>query len=319
MGSMADKKKKKPASIGTLFWIAFILLILILFFMKKNTITSVLDSTGATDILSGKTRAEKLTGPESDPEVPSLKPATDPSLTGEVGDASQKGDGSANATGPEQSATGQAATGSNAGNPENTGPEKNAAPVQATRPVAAQPAGKQTTAPVEQKGSPTKPAVQAVSSARKPANQKSIPEKAAQTRKSTLFLVKIDPDGKVIRREVVREIQQSDSPLSETLKALFAGPTEAEQKKGLRSLVPKGTRLLSATVKDGVAILNLSEEFQFNQFGIEGYLGQLAQIVYTATSYPTVTSVQFLIEGQRHEYLGAEGVWIGTPLSRDKF
>jgi len=139
------------------------------------------------------------------------------------------------------------------------------------------------------------------------------------TRKATLFFVTIDADGRVLRKEVVREIPQTDSPLSETLLTLFKGTNGTESGKGLRSLIPQGTRLLSATVKDGVATLNLSEEFQFNQYGIEGYLGQLSQIVFTATAFSTVKSVQFLIDGQRREYLGAEGVWIGTPLSRDKF
>ena len=134
-----------------------------------------------------------------------------------------------------------------------------------------------------------------------------------------MYFVKIDSDGKVLQQQVSREIPKSDSPLSETLEVLFRGTSSAETGKGLRSLIPAGTKLLSATVKDGVATVNVSEEFQFNQYGIEGYLGQLAQVVYTATSYPTVKSVQFLIEGQRREYLGAEGVWIGTPLSREKF
>ncbi|NLX27329.1 MAG: hypothetical protein GXY61_15445, partial [Lentisphaerae bacterium] len=131
--------------------------------------------------------------------------------------------------------------------------------------------------------------------------------------------VTIDSDGRVLRKEVTRDVPRTDSPLSETLSALFSGPNGAESSRNLRSLIPHGTRLLSASVKDGVATLNLSEEFQFNQFGIEGYLGQLAQIVFTATAFPTVSSVQILIEGQRREYLGAEGVWIGTPLSREKF
>ena len=72
-------------------------------------------------------------------------------------------------------------------------------------------------------------------------------------------------------------------------------------------------------VKNGVATLNLSEDFRFNRYGIEGYIGQLSQVVFTATTFPTVTAVQFLLDGQRREYLGAEGVWIGTPLGRKDF
>ena len=177
-------------------------------------------------------------------------------------------------------------------------------PATAVQPAAPSPAP--TSKPAAQKPAPT---------AAKPAQT----VKPSPTRTVQLFFVTIDADGRVVRKEVSREIAQTDSPLSETLNTLFKGLTPAETNRGLRTLVPQGTRLLSAYVKDGVATVNLSEEFQFNQFGIEGYLGQLAQVVFTATSWPTVKSVQILIDGQRKEYLGAEGVWIGTPLSRDKF
>ena len=79
------------------------------------------------------------------------------------------------------------------------------------------------------------------------------------------------------------------------------------------------TGLLSASVKNWVATLNFSEEFEFNTYGVDGYINHLMQIVYTAASFPTVDSVQFIIEGQKKEYLGSEGVWIGTPLSVASF
>ena len=46
------------------------------------------------------------------------------------------------------------------------------------------------------------------------------------------------------------------------------------------------------------------------KMSVEGYVNQLMQIVYTATSFSTVNSVQFLIEGEKREYLGSEGQWI---------
>ena len=138
-------------------------------------------------------------------------------------------------------------------------------------------------------------------------------------RKQRLYFVSIDSDGAVLRQEVVKDIPKSDSPLADALHALFAGPSASEAEQGLISLIPPGTRLLSAVVKNGVATLNLSEDFRFNRYGIEGYIGQLSQVVFTATTFPTVTAVQFLLDGQRREYLGAEGVWIGTPLGRKDF
>jgi spore germination protein GerM len=57
----------------------------------------------------------------------------------------------------------------------------------------------------------------------------------------------------------------------------------------------------------------------YNHYGIEGYAGQLKQIVFTATAFPNVQDVQILIEGEKHDYLGGEGVFIGSPLSRSSF
>jgi spore germination protein GerM len=123
----------------------------------------------------------------------------------------------------------------------------------------------------------------------------------------------------VSRKQISRTITKNDSPLTGNIQLLLAGPNASERSKGCRSLIPDGTRLLSASVRDGVALLNFSEEFEYNRVGVEGYLGQLMQIVYTATEFSTVNSVQFLIDGQKKEYLGSEGVWIGSPLSRSSF
>ena len=135
--------------------------------------------------------------------------------------------------------------------------------------------------------------------------------------KLKLYFMTINSDGSVSRKEITREMKKSPSPLADSIRALISGPLASES--GCRSLLSDGTRLISASVKNGVATLNFSGEFEFNQYGIEGLRGQLQQIVYTATAFPTVESVQFLVDGERREYLGSEGVWIGTPLGRGSF
>ncbi len=143
------------------------------------------------------------------------------------------------------------------------------------------------------------------------------PKPASTTRTATLYFVSIGADGSVSRQAVKRQLAKSDSPLTDAIKALLAGPVPGE--KNAMSLIPSGSRLIGASVKDGVAILNFNESFEFNSYGVEGSIGQLMQIVYTATEFSTVKSVQFLIEGEKKEYLGSEGQWIGTPLSRSSF
>jgi spore germination protein GerM len=128
--------------------------------------------------------------------------------------------------------------------------------------------------------------------------------------------MRLDPEGSILRIQVTRQIPVSDSPLMDTLHALLRGPSLEETRRGLLTLIPEGTRLLSAMVRGQTAYLNFNEEFQFNTYGMEGYAAQLRQIVWTATEFPTVADVQILIEGRRLDYLG-ESIRIGSPLSRE--
>ena len=159
-------------------------------------------------------------------------------------------------------------------------------------------------------------------------------ETPAQTKKTTeeskpvqntytelqLCFVEIDADGSINRKIVKRKVAKNDSPLTTAIKAVLAGPdTTKSDERDCISLIPNGTKLLGARVSDGVAYLDFSDAFEINTNGIEGYTAQLMQIVYTATTFSTVNSVQFLIEGQKKEYLGSEGQWIGSPLTRGSF
>jgi len=144
-------------------------------------------------------------------------------------------------------------------------------------------------------------------------------EAMARTRIVSLYFVRVDGDGTINRQEVKRTIDASDSPLTDALGALLKGPSADELGRNLITLIPSGTRLLSAQVRGSTAYLDFNEAFMINRYGIEGYAGQLKQIVYTATSFSTVKDVQFLIDGERREFLGGEGVYIGRPLSRSSF
>ena len=135
-----------------------------------------------------------------------------------------------------------------------------------------------------------------------------------------LCFVNIDGDGSVVRQIVKRQVTKSDSPLTTAINLLIQGPdTTKAAERNCMSLIPAGTKLLSAKVQGGVAYLNFNEAFEINTYGVEGYIHQLEQIVFTATSFSTVNSVQFLIEGEKKDYLGSEGQWIGSPLSRSSF
>ncbi|TAH55804.1 MAG: hypothetical protein EWM51_00955 [Treponema sp.] len=303
---MAERKKKKNAALGPLFWVAVILLFIVLFLLNRKNIAETLEKTGLNEVFSFGGRNTELVPKDLEQVTDQIKKDPEKEASGKAtGEAAAGAAKPADTTKPAgqtgvvpapaepQAVAGRQAE--SAGGAQSTKTAETPAGGAAAKPVApgtaAQPTAEKT----------TKPAV------------------TVPTRKASLWFVKIDAEGTVSRIESHRTIPKSDSPMTDALNELFRGTTRAEQDKGLRSLIPQGTKLLSATVKDGVALINVSEEFQFTEYGIEGYLGQLAQVVYTATTFPTVKSVQFLIEGQRREYLGAEGIWIGTPLSRDKF
>jgi spore germination protein GerM len=137
-------------------------------------------------------------------------------------------------------------------------------------------------------------------------------------RTRTLYFVRIDTGGTVFVWPVKRELPTNGAPLSETIKALLAGPNDTERKDGVSSLVPTDTRLLGARVEAGTAFLNFDEAFLFNKYGAEGYLAQLRQIIWTATEFPSVSNVQIMIAGKRRNFIG-DNIRIDQPLDKNSF
>jgi spore germination protein GerM len=144
-------------------------------------------------------------------------------------------------------------------------------------------------------------------------------KKTAESRQATLYFVRIENDGLISTSDVRRNIPISGLPLTDAISALFAGPSEAEIRTGLVSLIPRGTKLISVAIRGSTAVIDVSDSFMYNHYGREGYQAQLKQVVYTATSFSSVQDVQFLIDGKTRDYLGGDGIFIGTTLSRNSF
>jgi germination protein M len=144
------------------------------------------------------------------------------------------------------------------------------------------------------------------------------PAKPPETRDRNIYFAQIDKDGQILQSKVTRKIAVSDSPMMDSLNVMLAGPSASELNKGLLNFIPQNTRILSATVRSNTAYINFNEDFLFNKFGVEGYVAQLRQIVWTVTEFSNVKDVQILVEGRRLDYLG-EGIWIGSPINRQSF
>jgi germination protein M len=83
---------------------------------------------------------------------------------------------------------------------------------------------------------------------------------------------------------VAREVDETDAVAQAALEELLAGPTDEEEVQlSFSSAIPQGVELDSVSVEGGVASVELSDELDE-----EG----LAEVVYTASQFPTVESVE---------------------------
>ncbi|MGP1594171.1 MAG: GerMN domain-containing protein [Treponema sp.] len=289
---MAKGSVKKLSS-GCLFWIIFFILISSLFIVNKNKIAGVLEKTRA-NTLFFKTPSED-SGNTGKGETEELSQTSIQPITF---DTTHTDDTEHEPAGAAADSTGLETGIFDAADPEQPQPH--------TASDAAH-----TTASSNSSGS--------ISSSADNTENPHTAGSELPMRSFTLYWIRIDSDGTILRQAKTHIIPHSDSPLTDVLTLLLKQPAEEKEKNSVLSLIPAGTQLRSVRVQDSIAFIDLSDEFQFNQYGIEGYLAQLAQIVFTATEFSTVDAVQILIEGQKKEYLGSEGVWIGTPLTRNLF
>jgi germination protein M len=146
-----------------------------------------------------------------------------------------------------------------------------------------------------------------------PAQPSPQPVKPAETRGSIYLIQELN---EVLALVKVNRNLNANTPLTDSINALLAGPTPDEIMRGIKSSVPEGSRLLKPpTIIGSTVHLDFNQEFRYNTRGSEGCAAQIKQIVWTATEFPNVKDVQFLIDGQRVDFL-SEGVTIRNPIGR---
>ena len=99
---------------------------------------------------------------------------------------------------------------------------------------------------------------------------------------------------------------------------LLAGPTKAERAAGLQSAIPAGTRLLGISIKAGVAIVDLTSEYQSGGGSLSMQV-RLGQVVYTLTQFPTVKKVSFRLDGTPVNVFSSEGIVLSHPVGRSDY
>jgi germination protein M len=117
----------------------------------------------------------------------------------------------------------------------------------------------------------------------------------------------------------LREVPKTVGVATAAMKALLAGPTAAQSgERTITSAIPDRSKLLGLTIKNGVATVDLSTEFDSGG-GSASQQYRLAQVVYTLTQFSTVKSVVFQVEGQTVTVFGSEGILLDGPVGRADF
>lgn len=116
----------------------------------------------------------------------------------------------------------------------------------------------------------------------------------------TIYL--LDSYDKISRTEI--SVNKDDE--IEKVKELMEGLTINGRKQdkipnGFKGLLPIGTKVIDASLKEGILRINLSKEF--NNIKINMEEKAIEAITYTLTSIEGVDKIEILVEGEKLEYL----------------
>lgn len=157
----------------------------------------------------------------------------------------------------------------------------------------------------------------------RPRTERQIPERREVAVDTTgagrivdVYFTEADSDGGEIRLVAIpRRLPTEADPVPGSVLGLLEGPTASELRRGLRSQIPPGTRLLGFRMDDSVAVLNLNAQIGTGG-GSASMRARVAQLVYTATQFPEVAGIEILIDGAVPEALGGEGLILERPIRR---
>jgi germination protein M len=140
---------------------------------------------------------------------------------------------------------------------------------------------------------------------------------------TAIRLYYVAPGGDTLGRagpflvSVERAIPSTPGIAQATLRELVDGPSAADETliDGIATSVPADTLVLGINIDDGLATVDLSREFESGG-GSFSMFSRLAQVVYTATQFPTVDAVEFMLDGQPVTVFSGEGIEIDGPATR---
>jgi Sporulation and spore germination/Immunoglobulin-like domain of bacterial spore germination len=116
----------------------------------------------------------------------------------------------------------------------------------------------------------------------------------------------------------LRVVPKTTGVARAAMEALLDGDAILSKYSQLSTAVPDGTSLLGIAIKDGVATVDLSRDFESGG-GSASASYRLGQVVYTLTQFSTVRAVLFEVEGRTITTFGAEGIVLDGPQRRADF
>jgi hypothetical protein len=135
----------------------------------------------------------------------------------------------------------------------------------------------------------------------------------------------IDEDGHPGRpgpflAPVHRTVAESVAVATASVNALLDGPTADESSSipAISTQIPEGTTLNSVVIDNGVAIVDLSSEFDADEQSTAA-AARVAQVVYTVTRFETVSSVLIEEDGTPVSIQTDNGNVVTRPVSRGDY
>ncbi len=115
------------------------------------------------------------------------------------------------------------------------------------------------------------------------------------------------------------QVPKKEGIAKETLRYMIKGGPVLSQIAGtdLEPVLPNGTEIIDMAINEGVARVNFTEEFL--KYETKEQEKQIVEaVVWTLTEFPTIESVQFMVEGHLLDAMPVGGTSLTEPVSRSK-
>ncbi|MGK2957031.1 MAG: GerMN domain-containing protein [Acidimicrobiales bacterium] len=150
----------------------------------------------------------------------------------------------------------------------------------------------------------------------KPTSDTPSPERPLSTENQNASIFLVDNNERLY--EVSQNVANPGG-VRQVLLALFTDLNPEQLAKGLNTSIDAGTRLLDVVGPSPEGLVTIDVNSGLSTPVRKRLRLALAQIVYTATAVPDVSSVRFKIDGKLSEVLDGTGAATSKPLTRSDF